>query len=118
MEYQIKLLTTNVTKVNAAIDIQKAKGFQIEQERHTSVFEPKDPSDPTVMVRTECTLKDPSGNHFFFSLTADFIFEFDSIPDDWSTAVSENCPQLITDKINDLTVSILHSMGHNLSIVK
>lgn len=118
MEYQIELLSATVTKINAEINIKDAQGFQINQEDSSSVYEPKDQSNPTVMVRSKCSLKDPSGEQFSFSMAVDFIFKFDPIPDDWTAAISNHCRQMIHDKVRDLAVSILHSMGHNLAIGK
>lgn len=118
MEYQIKLLSATVTKINAEVNIKDVDGFQINQEHRSSVYEPKDRSNPTVMVRSKCSLKDPSGEQFSFYMEVDFIFKFDPIPVDWTAAISDYCRQLIHDKVKDMAVSILHSMGHNIAIGK
>ena len=110
MEYQVELLKAVVTKAEIDVKIQNTQGFSIEQSSHNTIFEPKDGSDPTILIRNTSTMKDPTGT--------DFIFKFDPIPEDRTAAAAQYCQKLIHDKTVDLAVSILHSMGHSLTIGK
>lgn len=118
MEYQVELLKAVVTKAEINVNIQNTQGFRIEQSGHNTVFEPKDGSDPTILIRNASTMKDPAGTELFISMSTDFIFKFDPIPEDRTAAAAQYCQKLIHDKTVDLAVSILHSMGHSLTIGK
>lgn len=116
MEYNIELKKATVTKLNIDVAIKETEAFSLDQNYHASLFEPKDPNDPTIMIHNSCTLKDRAGTQLSISMEADFIFQFTPIPQDWISVASECCPKIIQDKTKELVTSILHNMGHELAI--
>lgn len=116
MEYHIKLLKTMVTKLDVSIRSKTADGFNVKLENHSAVHLPKESGEPTIMITNQSQIKDELEEQFSMSMTSNFIFEFDPIPDDWGAAAAEYCSSLIQNKIFDIAFSILRSMGHEFSV--
>lgn len=115
MEYHVELLESTVTKLDVSIISKSSESFNVKLENHSSVHLPKDSSEPTVMITNQSQIKDELGTQFSMSLTSNFIFKFDSVPDDWGEAASKYCSPLIQEKIFDIAFSVLRSMGHKFT---
>ena len=116
MEYNVELLSSTVKKLSISVNVNEECAFQIESEHSASVFEPNDETDPTVLVRAECTIRDNSGQKLSVSMTTDFIFKFDPIPENRAAAASEYCPSIIGEESKRIAVTILKDMGHEFAI--
>ncbi len=115
MEYHVELLEVTVTKLDVSILSKSSGSFDVKLENHSSVHPPKDSDEPTVMITSQSQIKDELGTQFSMSLISNFIFKFDSIPDDWGESASEYCSPLIQGKIFDIAFSVLRSMGHKFT---
>ena len=115
MEYSVELVKSAIKKMNASVDLDETKTFQIDVENNACVFEPNDESDPTVMVQTESIMRDSEKKYINITMTTEMIFKFDPIPENRSTAASQYCPPLINEELNRLAVRILRDMGHELT---
>lgn len=117
MEYQVSLKKVTVSKLNVTVDIKDQEPFQVEETHQASVFEPKESDEPTVLIHNQCTLKNTADEtQFSISMEADFIFEFNPIPEQWIATASDYCPKLIKAKTAEIVNSILHSMGHAFAV--
>lgn len=114
--YSVELLSSHINKLNVDVNFEESTMTQIEVHHSASVYEPKDETDPTILVKADCKIKDPSEALLNMTCEADFVFKFDPIPDNRSSAAAEYCPKIIHDTMAQKAIAILNGMGHKFSL--
>ena len=112
-EYKAKLITCRIDKLEIDVDVDDDSALQISASYSASVFEPKDDSDPTTMVKVDCTLSEQTGKKFSVSCSAECYIEFDSIPENRAEFLSEHSRDAIHREVFKKISAILHDMGHD-----
>lgn len=115
-EIKVELVKATVTNLNISINFEDSSVSQLDTNQAASVYEPTDENDPTVLIKAESSMKDPTGQHLNIVCKADFIIKFEPLPEDRSKAASELCPPIIHKEFAKIMTSILHDMGHDLAL--
>lgn len=116
MEYRVDLLKSTVKELSVSVNVDEESKFQIDSGNTASVFEPTNETDPTVLIRSECTMRDNATNKLSIGMKAEFIFKFDPLPENRTAVASEYCPEIIAKEFNRIAVDILKDMGHQFKI--
>lgn len=114
--YSVELISMHINKLTVQVDFDESAITQMEVYHSASVYEPKDETDPTILVKADCKIKDPSEDLLQMTCEGEFVFKFDPIPDNRSSVAAEYCPKIIHDTIAQKAIDILNGMGHRLSL--
>lgn len=115
-EIKVELIKATVTDLSISVNFEDSSVSQLNTNQAASVYEPTDENDPTVLIKAESTMKDPTGKHLSIECKADFIIKFDPLPEDRSKAASELCAPIIHKEFAKIVSALLHDMGHDLAI--
>lgn len=118
MEYHVELIQAKITKLNIENIADTSDTFQLKTSQHASVFEPKDDSDPTLMIKSEFSMFDENKQLLAVNMDIEFIFKFDPTPNDRTEIASKYCPTIMSEKSVDMASAILREMGHQIVIGK
>lgn len=114
--YCVELLSSHINKLTVDVNFEETAITQIEVNHSASVYEPKDETDPTILVKADCVIKDPSEELLKMTCETEFVFKFDPIPENRSAVAADYCPKIIHESIAKKAVAILNGMGHKLSL--
>jgi len=113
---KVEIVKATVTELSATINFEDSSVSQLNTNQSASVFEPNDESDPTVLIKSESTMMDSTGECLNIKCKVDFIVKFDPIPQERSKVASELCPALIHAELAKIVSNLLHDMGHDIAI--
>lgn len=116
MEYTVELLKSTVKKLSVEVDIDEKASFQVETQNGSAIYEPNDDNDPTVMVQTECKMRDVSNNQLAIDMTVEMVFKIDPIPENRTDVVKQHCLPIIRQELCRLTGAFLQDMGQKIVI--
>ena len=115
-DIKIELAHTKIVKFSTDINITKNTDLQIEASYSAEVYDPKDPLDPTALVRATCSMKDTTGKLFTVDCTAELYFKFDPMPEDRAKAIREISGDDIQKELNQRIQNLLREMGQNIAV--
>ena len=115
-EIKVELVKSAVTDLRISLNFEDASVSQLNTNQSAAVYEPTDENDPTVLIKAECTMKDPTEKLLVIECKADFIIKFDPLPDNRSKAASELCAPIIHAAFARIASALLRDMGHDLAI--
>lgn len=113
--YNIELVKFKIKKINIVSEISSSGHSKINANFKMSINEPLEPSDPTVLLGIDVSIGDDS-DELEVKCSADIIFKFDPVPDNWESAVIENCPDLVRKKIIESIQQMLDAMGQPVQL--
>lgn len=116
LEYEVKLVQSKIVNLNMNVDIEKNTTTNIVASFSASVYEPKEPNDPTAMVRAKCVLNDDANKMIHIECTAEMFFEITPTPENYAEVLNRYSHDLIQTDIMQKIANILHAMGHSLAI--
>lgn len=117
-ECNVSLVNSRITKISVDFNMTDEGFSQLQTTQKSTVHEPLDHTDPTVLVKSECSMQDPSGKQFLIRCSIESIFKFDPVPEDRTSVASEKCPDFIHEEFRKRVNAILHDMGHDIILNK
>ena len=116
MEYKVELLKSTIKKLNITVDLNEQTSFQVQTQNAASVYEPNDESDPTVMIRTDCKMRDTTNDQLSIDMTVEMIFKIEPLPENRVDVASYYCREMITEELSRLATALLRDMGHKIAL--
>lgn len=112
-DIHVELLSCYINKLSVELNFEENTVGQIQVHNEATVYEPKDETDPTILIMADCSVSDVSGKLLNMTCEAQFIFSFDPIPANRGAAAREHCYKIMHETIIQKTVAVLNGMGHN-----
>jgi hypothetical protein len=114
-EYKVELVQLKINKLDVMIALEEATALQMNSQYSASVFEPNDATDPTALIKVECSFKDVTGKMLVVTCDADLVFNLDPIPEDRIEILSQNTRDIIQNGLTERITTILNAMGHKIA---
>lgn len=115
-EFEVKLVQSKIVDLSMNIAIEESTAVNIEATFSASVYEPKDDTDPTAMVKATCELTDSTKKLLRIECTAEMVFEINPVPENYADVLSKYSRDTIQKDMMDKISNIVRAMGHNLAI--
>ena len=117
-EYKVELVQFKINKLDVVLALEEATVLQMDSHYSASVFEPKDATDPTALVKVECKIRDVTEKLLVVTCTADLVFTIDPIPENRIEILGQNTRDIIQKALTEKITTILNDMGHKIALAE
>lgn len=112
-EISLEIQRKRIRKVHIDISQNLSNGFQLKVESKVQIKTPKVEEDKTALVLMETNISIPDSDDFDITMSAEFLFKFDEILDDYKSVAEERCIPLVQEDLFKSLDNILVEMGFN-----
>lgn len=112
-EINILIQRKRITKILVDISPDLSKEFKLKIESKVELNKPKEEEDKTALILMETNIGIPDSDEFNITMSSEYIFEFDEIPDDFKSITEERCIPLAQEELFKSLDNILVEMGYN-----
>lgn len=111
--YTVTLMESRITKIS--IDLQLEGEEELCMKAASNAYEPTNPDDPTILVRTDFSFQSKQSNNVKISCTTEHIFKLNPIPEKRIDLASQRCPQIIAKDVSERIKKIISNMGNGFT---
>lgn len=115
MNCNVEIIKFVITDITIGINAAPKSKEKLVVKYELSFGSPKDPSDPTALLKIKATV-DNQDSLVHLSCLGESIVRFDPIPEDLESAIKENCIKLMQDEMFSRIKQLLNTMNHEFHI--
>ena len=118
-EYTTRLVDTKIVSFKSDFSYKEETKIDVCAQFRAGVHPPANVSDPTAMVKVECTLSDEQHSIFEVSCVVEMIYQISPTPrssQKYADIISSQCRTEIQEEILRKTSEIAEIMGYKLNL--
>lgn len=112
MKNEAKILKTKLDKISIEFNLIGHGETELAIETQSRIFPPKEKDNKTALYHIEATIYSKSREGINISASANIVFEFNEIPEDYNEVGKELCLKKAQVQIFDKIGDIMETMGY------
>ncbi|MBQ7549441.1 MAG: hypothetical protein IJT03_07030 [Clostridia bacterium] len=106
-----KILKTTFSNISFRLEVEKKDSLQLKIETKSRILPPNDKDNKTALFIIKAKINDVDAQDIEIVVTANIIFEFDEIPEDYNTVATDLCLKMAQQTVFEKIDNILMEMG-------